>query len=105
MTATPELFDTMLSRFSPSAAGDMDEVFQYHIEDGGDYYLVIQQQGCELGTGEHDEPSVSLTLDSETLAEIMNGETDGMQAFMAGRIKAGGNMMLATRLTDLFPVG
>jgi putative sterol carrier protein len=104
MADTQQLLDTMVSRFNPSAAADMDEVFQYHIEDGGDYYLVIKQQNCELASGEHDDPSVSLTLDSDTLAEIMSGETDGMQAFMAGRIKAGGNMMLATRLNDLFPI-
>ena len=105
MADTQQLLDTMVSRFSPSAAADMDEVFQYHIEDGGDYYLVIKDQTCQLGNGEHDDPSVSLTLDSDTLAEIMSGELDGMQAFMAGRIKTTGNMMLAPRLTDLFPIG
>ena len=104
MADTQQLFDTMLSRFSPVAAADMGEVFQYHIEDGGDYYLLIKDQSCQLGSGEHDDPSVSLTMDSDTLAQIMSGELDGMQAFMAGRIKTGGNMMLATRLTDLFPV-
>ena len=43
-------------------------------------------------------------MDAETLAEVMSGETDGMQAFMAGRIKATGNMMLATQLATIFPV-
>ena len=33
------------------------------------------------------------------------GEADGMQAFMMGQIKADGDIMLATRLTALFPVG
>ena len=103
MANTQQLLDTMVSRFNPSAAGDMDEVFQYHIE-GLDFYLVIDEQRCQLSEGEHDSPSVSLTLDNATLAELLAGETDGMQAFMAGRIQAGGNMMLATRLNDLFPL-
>jgi len=41
---------------------------------------------------------------SDTLEEVMSGETDGMQAFMTGRIRADGDIMLATRLTSIFPV-
>ncbi len=42
-------------------------------------------------------------MDTDTLAGIASGETDGMQAFMGGKLRAEGDMMLATRLGDLFP--
>ncbi|WP_210397445.1 SCP2 sterol-binding domain-containing protein [Motiliproteus sediminis] len=104
MSDTKQLLDTMVSRFNASAAGDLEAVFQYHIEEGGDYYLEVADGQCALSEGEHDDASVTLSLDQETLSEILSGETDGMQAFMAGRVKAGGNVMLATRLAELFPL-
>jgi putative sterol carrier protein len=104
MSDTKQLLDSMVSRFDSVAASDLEAVFQYHIEEAGDYYLEVADSQCALKEGEHDEPSVSLTLDQATLGEILSGETDGMQAFMAGRVKAGGNVMLATRLTQLFPL-
>jgi len=104
MSETKQLLDAMLARFDGAAAGDLEAVFQYHIAEGGDYYLQVADQQCQLCDGEHAEPSVSLSLDQQTLSEILSGATDGMQAFMAGRVKADGNIMLATRLADLFPL-
>ena len=34
------------------------------------------------------------------LAGIASGETDGMQAFMGGKLRAEGDMMLAMKLSD-----
>lgn len=105
MADLANVFDDMKGRFNSSAAGDLDAVFQYQIEDGVPYYVVINDGTCETAQGEHDDPTVTLMMDSETLQEVLSGETDGMQAFMAGRIRADGDIMLATRLTALFPVG
>ena len=43
-------------------------------------------------------------MSTETLVGIMTGETDGMQAFMGGKLRAEGDMMLAMKLGELFPV-
>ncbi len=42
-------------------------------------------------------------MDGETLEGIVSGETDGMQAFMGGKLRAEGDMMLAMKLSELFP--
>ena len=44
-------------------------------------------------------------MDLDTMAAVMSGELDGMQAFMSGDIQATGDIMLATRLADIFPIG
>jgi putative sterol carrier protein len=44
-------------------------------------------------------------MSTETLKGIVSGETDGMQAFMAGQLRAEGDMMLATKLGELFSIG
>jgi putative sterol carrier protein len=42
-------------------------------------------------------------LDSQTLKDIVSGETDGMQAFMGGKLRVEGDMMLSMKLSELFP--
>jgi len=46
---------------------------------------------------------VTLVMDGETLQGIVDGSTDGMQAFMGGKLRAEGDMMLAMKLSELFP--
>ncbi|WP_338039950.1 SCP2 sterol-binding domain-containing protein [Nitrincola tibetensis] len=98
------IFTAMGDRFNAQAAGSLEAVFQYQIEDGEPWFVAISEGVCQINQGEHDDPSVTLTMASDTLEEVMSGETDGMQAFMTGRIKADGDIMLATRLTSIFPV-
>ncbi|MCV6588210.1 MAG: SCP2 sterol-binding domain-containing protein [Marinobacterium sp.] len=98
------LFSEMKQRFNADAAAGMDTVFQYAIDDDNHWYVCVSDGNCEISEGEHDDPTVTLAMDSTTLQEVMSGETDGMQAFMTGRIRADGNIMEATRLATLFPV-
>ena len=87
--------EKLQSRFDPEAAKGMNEVFQFHFSDAGSYYLDIQDGTLGVHEGEHDDPSVSLSMSTDTL--------NGMTAFMTGKLKATGNVMLATKLTSLFP--
>ena len=95
-------FEQLEKNFNPDAAAGLDLVFQFDIEDDQTYHLVIKDGTCQLVEGPHDDPSVTLIMNSETLQGIVSGETDGMQAFMAGQLRAEGDMMLATKLGELF---
>lgn len=98
------MYETMAGRFNPSAATDLNAVFQYKLDDGVAFYAAVNEGACTVEGGEHDEPSVTLMMDSQTYEEVLSGETNGMQAFMSGRIKAEGDIMLAMRLEALFPI-
>ena len=89
--------EKLQARFNPEAAKGMEEVFQFHFTDAGSYYLNIQDGTLDIQEGEHDDPSVSLNMSTDTLKGIMSGDVNGMTAFMTG------NVMLATKLTSLFP--
>ncbi len=104
MSDVNALLDDMQKRFNPNVADDMDVVFQYDIADNGSWQIVIQNGACQITEGEQSEPNVTLSMDKDTLASVLNGETDGMQAFMSGSIQATGDIILATRLADLFPL-
>jgi putative sterol carrier protein len=97
------IIESMQSKFNPAAAEGLDLIFQFNIEDGETYHLIVKNSTCELATGENDDANVTLILSNETLEGIVSGETDGMQAFMAGQLRVEGDMMLATKLGELFP--
>ncbi|MDR5874822.1 SCP2 sterol-binding domain-containing protein [Halomonas sp. CUBES01] len=95
--------EKLQARFDPQAAQGMNEIFQFHFSDAGSHYLDIQDGTLGIHEGEHDDPSVSLSMSTDTLKGIMTGDINGMTAFMTGKLKATGNVMLATKLTSLFP--
>lgn len=103
MSEVKAVFDAMLERFDADEADDMGAVFQFDMEEGERYHLIIDDGKCALGEGEHGDPTVTLEMDLQTLKDVMSGELDGMAAFMQGKIRADGDIMLATKLTQIFP--
>ena len=106
-TSVKEIFSGMPTVFNRDAAAGLDAVFQYNIEgaDGGDWYVAIKDQKCTVSQGVHASPSVTLKLADKDWLAMCNGELDGMSAFMSGKLKITGNIMLAQRIQSLFPVG
>ncbi len=100
-----QIFQQLKDNFNADAADGLDLVFQFDIEDADKHHLIVKDGTCESVAGEHDDPSVTLIMNTETLQGIVSGETDGMQAFMAGQIRAEGDMMLAMKLGELFSIG
>ena len=103
MSNVAETFKGMQSKFNPSAAVGLDLVFQFNITDAENYYLTVKDGTCDLQQGDSSDANVTLIMDSETMQGIVSGETDGMQAFMGGKLRAEGDMMLALKLSELFP--
>ncbi|WP_296248480.1 SCP2 sterol-binding domain-containing protein [Pseudomonas sp. UBA4194] len=105
MTSVADAVQAMKAKFNPSAAAGLDLVFGFNITDENKQYALIVKDGtCDLQEGENPDANVTLVMDSETLKGIVSGETDGMQAFMGGKLRAEGDMMLAMKLSELFPV-
>lgn len=104
MSVAP-IFEKLEQNFNADAAEGLDLVFQFDIEDDNNYHVIIKDGTCQAVEGTHEDPSVTLIMNSETLKGIVSGETDGMQAFMAGQLRAEGDMMLATKLGELFNMG
>ena len=105
-TNSKEVFDKMPEVFNPSAASGLDAVFQYEItgEGGGNWHVIIKDGACQVQEGDHESPSVTLSMSAETWLGIVNKELNGMQAFMAGQLRATGDIMLAQRVEQLFPL-
>jgi 3-hydroxybutyryl-CoA dehydratase len=105
-TDVKDVFTTMPGVFSPNAAQGMDAVFQFEItgEGGGNWSVIIKDGACEIQEGTHESPTVTLTMSGETWLGMVNKQINGMQAFMGGQLKASGDIMLAQRIEQLFPL-
>ena len=103
MTSVADIVSRMQSKFNAGAAAGLDLVFQFNITDDENYNMAVKDGTLDVQKGDAASPDVTLIMDRETLVGIMTGETDGMQAFMGGKLRAEGDMMLAMKLNELFP--
>lgn len=103
MASVADIIETMNSKFNAAAAAGLDLIFQFNIEDGDTYHLIVKDGTCAVAAGENDDANVTLIMNTDTFGGIASGETDGMQAFMSGQLRVEGDMMLATKLGELFP--
>ncbi|KAL5035272.1 hypothetical protein BDV3_005228 [Batrachochytrium dendrobatidis] len=54
------------------------------------------QAGLTLGS--NAKPDITINLSDDTFVDLASGKLNGQKAFMSGKLKVKGNMMLATRL-------
>jgi len=99
-----DLIVKMNESFNSAAAAGMDAIFQYDFKDGENFYIVVKDGAQEITKGEHEAPSVTIATDLATFVGVADGSVNGMQAFMTGKLKAKGNMMLAQKMNALFPM-
>jgi len=103
MTSVAHAVEAMKAKFNSKAAEGLDVIFGFRIDDKQHFSLIVKNGTCELLEGENPDANVTLVTDGETMKGIVSGETDGMQAFMGGKLKVEGDMMLSMKLSELFP--
>jgi putative sterol carrier protein len=105
-TQPAQAFDDMIKKFNPQAAEGLDAVFQWEVvgDGGGIWHIKVADGAAELFEGRHDSPTVSQISDTALFLGMVNMEIDGMQAFMSGQLKMTGDLMVAQKIYDLFPL-
>ena len=83
MTDVAKAVEAMKAKFNPAAAAGLDLVFGFCIDDSKHFSLIVKDGTCELQEGENPDAQVTL---------VMNGN-----------LRTEGDMMLAMKLSDLFP--
>jgi putative sterol carrier protein len=89
--------------FKPGFLQRHHTVFQFTFEEGESFYLAVEPAEFAFTPGMTSEPTISLMMDNhETCWGLIEGRLDGMQAFMDGRYRADGNIVLSQLLLYLF---
>jgi putative sterol carrier protein len=104
ITDVKEVFSRVPEAFDPNAAKNVNAVFQFDItgQGGGNWNVEVKAGTCQVSEGKANAPTVTVTMSSETWLAMANKQINAMQAFMSGKLKVSGDIMLAQRIPDLF---
>lgn len=104
---TTELFEAMPGKLNSAAAAGMNKTLQWNIigDEAGVWALQIANGAGQLIPGGVEKPDITFTIRDADWAAIAAGKMDAMKAFMTGKMKVDGNLMLAMKVPHLFPAG
>jgi putative sterol carrier protein len=66
------------------------------------YWIVIDHGTVDMGPGDTPSPDATITQDYETAVALAKSEINPVSAFMSGKLKVGGSMMLLMQLQGAF---
>lgn len=100
-----EIFTGLQKRMdaNPGNLGGIKAVFQFEIggADPGNYCVAIEDGRAKVSEGTSVSPNVTVTMASSDFADMVEGRLDSIAAFMGGKLKVKGDMMLAMQLQNL----
>jgi putative sterol carrier protein len=102
-----ELMQKMPGAFIPEKGMGVDAIihFKFTGEEAGEWNARIKDGKVDVAQGAPpNQANMTLTADSADYVKIFTGELDGMQAFMQGKIKLGGDLNLAMKLMQMFKI-
>ncbi|MCU0848297.1 MAG: SCP2 sterol-binding domain-containing protein [Spirochaetes bacterium] len=100
-----DMFGTLVQRFQPKGAADLDATITYDIggEGGGKWTAYIKDGKCELKEGQPEKPTTKLCVnEAKDWVDVMLGKTDPFSLLSAGRASIEGQTAIALKLGEIF---
>ncbi len=101
-----ELFASLPERFNAAAAKGLNKTLQWNIT-GDDPGVWAFQMVDGVGTvipGGVEKPDATFTTSSKVWMAIAEGRMDSTKAFMTGKLKVSGDLTLAIKVPQFFPI-
>jgi len=94
----------MPAQLNTDTAKGMNSVIQFNLsgDGGGEWYVAIANDACEVGEGTHASPNMTMTMTAADYVDMITGKLNGQMAFMSGKLKIAGDMGLAMKMQSLF---
>lgn len=98
------MLEELVRRFNPDKAQGVDAVIQFDLsgEDGGQYWVRIQNGTVTAGEGMAENPKITIRSSMDTWKDVAAGKTNVVNAFMMGKLKVQGDMGLGIRMQSMF---
>ena len=106
MPALAEIKDGMVQAFQPDKASGVDAVIQFDLsgDDGGQFYIHINDGALEVHDGMSDNAKTTLVAAAEDYYKVATGELAAMPAVMSGKLKIKGDMGMAMKMQQMFKI-
>jgi len=89
--------------FKPGFLHRAHTVYQFEFPADAPFHLVVTDSDFSMNPGIHEAPTLRLYVEGhETCWGLLQGRLDGMQAFLEGRYRADGHIVLSQLLLYLF---
>lgn len=104
------IFWQMPQHFDAKQAKDVKATIEWRITGRGDggvdtYQVTVAHGGCHARRGAVDpSPRLTISLDAAEFLRLATGNSNPMQAYLKGRIKLAGDIMVAAKLLQLFRI-
>jgi 3-hydroxyacyl-CoA dehydrogenase/3a,7a,12a-trihydroxy-5b-cholest-24-enoyl-CoA hydratase len=103
------IFDAMGERISAEHVKKINAIFMWVITKNGKeatkWTVDLKSGNGKVYEGEPKDgakPTTTLTLDDDDMVKLVGGQLNPQQAFMSGKLKIKGNIMLTQKLQTLF---
>jgi putative sterol carrier protein len=99
------IFDNFPERFQPDKAQGVDADIQFVVTDEGEEFphvVSVRNGTCTTEEKRADDPKVTLTTDLVSFVKLITGQAQGVQLFMTGKLKVGGDLMFSQRIMTFF---
>ena len=93
-----ELIKRLPDVVNKAGAEDVNAIIQYDISEP--MYQVVENGEMTIHEGTTDDATLVITMADDDLVSLFKGELNPMMAFMSGKIKLKGDMMLAQKLVS-----
>lgn len=98
-----EFFEKVLpNRFNPNKTKGVDVTVQIDIAgpSGGEWTVTIKDQKLEVKEGTHPSPTLVINMAAKDYMDVVNGKMSGEKAFLTGKLRLKGNLVLAMKLRE-----
>ena len=90
----------------PEVSKKANAIFQFDVKNASgaveSWTLNLKSTNSDTGklvvNGKAAKPDITIAVSDEDFVQLAEGKLNGQKAFMAGKLKVKGNMMLATKL-------
>jgi len=86
------------SKNAGAAAAKLQQVITGGPDGERRYWIRIEDGQIDMGPGDIEQPDATITQDYDTAAAMARSEVSPVSAFMTGKLKVNGSMMLLMQL-------
>ncbi|TFK49994.1 sterol-binding protein [Heliocybe sulcata] len=104
LAALAQVFQSYSEQEKKAQIKKTNGIFELRVNNGGKeavWTIDMKKEGTIYKGEAKPKPDVTILLSDDTFSQLAEGKIDGQKAFLTGKLKTKGNMMLATKLDGL----